>query len=126
MTHPDCPWLGASPDGVIQATNGLVEVKWPFMFRESSFEDVFSVQKSKFCLKLTPNSLCLRCKHAYYMPVVTQLFITKALYCDFVVWSPSEFHIERIFPDPSFASVHLEKLRVFYFIHMPPALIKLP
>ena len=82
------------------------------------------MEKPKFCKKLTASGLDLH-KHAYYMQIITQEFVTKASYCDLVVWSPREFHIECIFPDPSFASVDLEKLRVIYFIHMLPAFITL-
>ena len=86
-------------------------------------ENVGSVQKPKFSEKCTTNGLHLLRKHAFYMQIITQEVVTKASYSDLVVWSPRDFHMERIFPDPSFASVDLEKLRVIHFIHMLPACI---
>lgn len=37
--------------------------------------------------------------HHYYYQVVTQIECIKASYCDFVVWCPNDFDIERIEPD---------------------------
>lgn len=122
--RPDYPWLGASPDGVVADSYGLVEVKCPYTCRSSSFSSVCSSLKSKFFLRATSQGLRLRRNHAYYFQIITQLFVTEASYCDFVVWSPTECHIERIFPDPLFASEYVEKLQYFYFRHMLPSLVK--
>ena len=121
VVHPEFSWLGASPDGYIPGSNGLVEVKCPYTCRQSSFEATAAEKKSRFCLKQTPNGLRLHRSHDYYFQIATQLFVTKAAYCDLVVWSPTQLHIERIFPDPDFVR-HVDKLKDFYFQHMLPHL----
>ena len=112
------PWLGATPDGILGL--GIVEVKCPFTCRECSFE-VAATTSSMFCLRKTVNGLRLSPTHKYYHQVQVQLFVTKAEHCDFVVWSPSQVHIERIFPDSSYLS-NIDKLCTFYFSHMLPYL----
>ena len=44
---PDFPWLGASPDGIFPLENELVEVKCPFVCRDTSFVD--AEKTSTFC-----------------------------------------------------------------------------
>ena len=112
------PWLGATPDGILGS--GIVEVKCPFACHECSFE-VAATTSSMFCLRKTVNGLHLSPTHKYYHQVQVQLFVTKAEHCDFVVWSLSQVHIERIFPDSSYLS-NIDKLRTFYFSHMLPHL----
>ena len=121
IVRPDFPWLGASPDGIVPLDNGLVEVKCPFVCRDTSFAD--AAKTSTFCLKSTSEGLCLRCKLAYHYQIITQLFVTKAAYCDLVVWSPKDLHVERIFPDPDF-SLHAAKLKEFYFQFMLPHVVR--
>ena len=37
--------------------------------------------------------------HKYFYQEQMQLFVSKRLYCDFVVWSPELKSVERIMPD---------------------------
>ena len=53
-----------------------------------------------------------------------QLFVTQAKFCDFVVWSLSETHVQRIEPDNAFISFAIDKLRKFYFDNVLPALLR--
>ena len=111
------PWLGATPDGMVGS--GIIEVKCPFVCRECSFEEAAATKRT-FCLQKTQKGLS---KHQYYHQVQVQLFVTKAEFCDFVVWSPSQLHIERIFPDSAYMQ-NIDKLRSFYFTHMLPYLVR--
>ena len=65
----------------------------------------------------------LNTSHKYYHQVQVQLFVTKARFCDFVVWSPTELHIERILLSPSYLP-NSSVLHNFYFEHMRPYLVK--
>ena len=47
------------------------------------------------------------------------LGIGKAYFCDFVVWSLVELHVDKAMPIPDFQPI-LSKLRCFYFDHMLP------
>ena len=114
------PWLGATPDGIVGS--GIIEVKCPFVCRECSFEEAAATKRT-FCLQKTHHGrLRLNTKHQYYHQVQVQLFVTKAEYCDFVVWSPSQVHIEHILPDSSYMQ-NIDTLHSFYFSHMLPHLV---
>ena len=43
-----------------------------------------------------------------------QLFCTGRRYCDFVVWTESDIHIERLYPDKEFWMNNVEKMRLFF------------
>ena len=95
----DEPWFGAMPDGIIDNMQaGIVEVKCPMVCRIMSFSDCASGKVSNFSLKECGEGLRLNTSHQYHHQVQVQLFMTKARFCHFVVWSPTELHIERILP----------------------------
>ena len=84
------PWLGATLDGIVGSS--IIEVKCPIVCRECSFEEVADT-KHTFCLQKTQKGLRLSSKHQYYHHIQMQLFVTKADFSDFVVWSSSQLHI---------------------------------
>ena len=99
VLHPvEFPFLGASPDGITYIDIGkiaLVEIKCLYKHRHDSIAD--SCTDPKFCLSIENGEPMLRRTHDYYYQVIDQLGITKASYCDFVVWTLSDIHIERIY-----------------------------
>ena len=52
-----------------------------------------------------------------------QPFCTKRSYCDFVVWTKKEVHIERIHPHESFWLENVSKLKPFFVTSILPELI---
>ena len=54
------------------------------------------------------------------MQVQCQLFCTKRSYCDFVVWTEKEVHIERIHPDESFWLENVSKVKHFFVTSILP------
>ena len=114
------PWLGATPDGMVGSE--IIEVKCPFVCHECSFEEAAATKRT-FCLQKTQKGLPLSSKHQYYHQVQVQLYVTKAEFCGFAVWSPSQLHIECIFPDSAYMQ-NIDKLRSFYFTHMLPYLVR--
>ena len=106
------PWLGAALGGIVGS--GIIEVKCPFVCLECLFKEA-AAMKHKFCLQKTQQRLRLSTKHQYYHQVQMQLFVAKAKYCDFVVWSPSQLHIEHIFPDSSYMQNMIHYI-VFIFL----------
>ncbi|XDV26738.1 hypothetical protein PO909_030373 [Leuciscus waleckii] len=80
VVHPDAPWLGASPDGLVydpleRPSFGLVEMKCP---------NVASYIDCKF-LRFDHGLHKLKESHCYYWQVQGQLLITGIEWCDFVV-----------------------------------------
>lgn len=95
IISPTLPYLPASPDGLVSCTccgNGVLEVKCPYTSRNCSLEDYISLPTS--CLEYDNNNIRLKRNHSYYYQV--QMRVSKTEYCDFVVWSPGEFFLERV------------------------------
>ena len=81
-------------------------------------------EKSSFCLKQNKDnsSLQLKKNHDYFHLVQTQLYCTGRQWCDFVVRTDNDLHIERINRDPSWETANLKKLKDFYFGALLPEL----
>ena len=90
------PFLDASPDALIQCIccgQGIVEIKCPLCVSETSLQEAADGVRN-LCLKeLTTYELQQRHDHGYYYQCQLQMFVTRRLFCDFVVWSPKETHI---------------------------------
>lgn len=67
--HPTIPWLGASPDGLVDK-EGLVEIKCPNS--TTHLEYIFNDQ--------VPSE--------YYKQIQCQLWVTDRMWCDFVSYDP--------------------------------------
>ena len=83
IDHPDIEYAGCSPDGVIEADNGILEIKCPM---DSTLVDVW--MNKEVPSKWTPQ-------------IQFQLSVTGARYCDFVVYSPNfpdnlQLYIQRV------------------------------
>ena len=93
------PFLGASSDALIQCMccgEGVVEIKCPLCTSEKSFQEAADGARN-FCLDELPGGrLQLHRDHGYYFQCQMQIFVTRRLFCDFVLWTPKEVHIERI------------------------------
>lgn len=103
------PFLAASPDGLVSCvccSDGIVELKCPF--KAQSVEE--ASQRKNSC-------------HAYFCQVQVQLFACQRNYCDFVLWTPSDFHLERISIDSSFCSETVEKCEKFFESVLLPELL---
>ena len=80
IVHPDAPWLGTSPDGLVfdplaQPPFGLVEIKCP---------NVTSYVDCKY-LNMKEGTLLLKESHIYYWQIQGQLMLTGMTWCDFVI-----------------------------------------
>lgn len=110
VIHPDAPWLGASPDGLIfdpseSCEFGLVEIKCP------------NVKSYVDCpyLQMKSGQLALKKSHAYYWQVQGQMLITGMNWCDFVVSAEDDVFIERIYRDTDVLNEIRHKVDRFYF-----------
>ncbi|XP_044766704.1 uncharacterized protein LOC123322756 [Coccinella septempunctata] len=123
---PELSQFAASPDALAHCNccgTVSVEIKCPYLLKNSTIED-FSKQKSKFLVQEL-NNIYLDQSHLYYYQVQQQMALTKTMYNDFVVWSPSEFFVQRIPFDEDFWHVHREKALEFHQrVIMPELLAK--
>ncbi len=91
FTHPDIPWLGGSPDGLV-GEDGLIEVKCPY-FKQVPHD------------KIPPH---------YYCQMNGLLEILDRKWCDFVSWTPKAMKIYRVYRDPELWANLFDRYAIFY------------
>lgn len=110
IIHPNAPWLGASPDGVVfdptdSPQFGLVEIKCPNVCKYMQMDNGF---------------LTLKKGHAYYYQVQGQLLVSGMQWCDFMLWAQEDYFVQRIYSDTSVHKFIREKVDYFYFYTYMP------
>jgi len=65
-------------------------------------------------MKMVPSSLN-RLTIDYYYQITGQLALTGAQFCNLIVWTNLEIHVERIFPDNELWTETVGKLAHFYY-----------
>lgn len=109
VINPARPWMGNSPDGIIELTyasgrteTALLEIKCPF--RKTFYDNTVP---------------------PHYMAQIQGTMGNLSLpWCDFVVWTPSETQITRVPFDPEYWSgLLLPNLADFYFNQYVPAAV---
>lgn len=99
----DFPFIGASPDGFVSCDccgDGCYEIKCPYCFKQEKISDI---NDKKFCLQPDLSGVKrLDSDHQYFFQAQCQIFSCKKEFCDFVVWTEEDIHIECIEPDDEF------------------------
>lgn len=116
------PWLAATPDGIVTdpsepSPSGLLEIKNPYQKRSMTLEEACNSGSSFFLKENNKNGMTtyqLKTKHDYFFQVQCQMYCTGIEWCDFVVRTEKELHIERIYRDRSWWDQQLPKLKAFY------------
>ena len=121
VIDPAHPWLGASPDSIVNDTTalhptGLLEIKCPFVQHISL--DEYITSKSS-CLSSTKQ---LKRSHQYYFQIQVAMLVCNKQWCDLCVWAPNFLVIERIMRDEDLLARIMPKLEKFYFSNLLPAL----
>ena len=111
VIHPDAPWLGASPDGLVfdpaeSVQFGLIEMKCPNL---KSYVDCSYI-------RMQSGNLELKKTHAYYWQVQGQMLLTGLTWCDFVILAEDDLLIQWIYRDNDVCKVIREKNRQFFSI----------
>lgn len=118
IIHPDAPWLGALPHGLVYDPKenpgyGLVHVKC-IQFR--SFIDCgFLVYKY--------GVLQLKKTNSVYWHIQGEMMVTGMSWCDLLVFSKDDILVQRIYRDESIISIMKKKLDNFFFYHYLPSLV---
>lgn len=94
IVHPNAPWLGALPDGLVYDPNeklsfGLVHIKC-VCFR--------SFVSCSF-LGCRDRVLQLRRSHSYYWHIQAEMMITGTSWCDLLVLSREDLLVQHIYRD---------------------------
>nr|XP_034194852.1 uncharacterized protein LOC117611076 [Osmia lignaria]XP_034194853.1 uncharacterized protein LOC117611076 [Osmia lignaria]XP_034194854.1 uncharacterized protein LOC117611076 [Osmia lignaria]XP_034194855.1 uncharacterized protein LOC117611076 [Osmia lignaria]XP_034194856.1 uncharacterized protein LOC117611076 [Osmia lignaria] len=103
----DIPYLGASPDGLID-DDGLLELKCP-----QSAENLTAINAIETIRHLRNifdkrDIQEMNRKHQYFYQVQGQLHITQRKYCIFAIWTPKSIHMIRVNRDDAFWTNHME------------------
>ena len=96
-------YLGTYPDGLVYKAgevSGCIEIKCPYSAREKLVRDACTSQF--FCSKDENNRVFLKKCHNYYYQIQGQLAILNLKWCDFVVWTTVDLHVERVKADREF------------------------
>ena len=121
-------WLAATPDGIVHDSSdalnpsGLLEIKNPFALKDKELMEACTM--SSFCLEEDKDNHTLKLKqqHNFYYQIQCQLYCVNTHWCDFVVRTNKDMHVERIYRDEEWWKAQLEKLRKFYFSALLPEL----
>ena len=100
FVHPTHRFLAATADRLVVdptafAPDGLLEVKCPWSCRDKTVVD--ACQDSSFCCELQCGSPRLKVTNTYYYQVQGQMAVTGRSWCDFMVYTNVQVHLERIF-----------------------------
>ena len=121
------PWLGASPDFVIDESNlqasslGLGEIKCPFSKRDNTIKE--ACQDPNFFLTVADDKITLKQNHAYFYQIQGAMATLQLQWCDFVVYTSKDLFVERITFDSSFWEKSMvPELTRFYFEFVLPKL----
>ena len=115
-THP---FLGASPDGLVDEDK-IVEVKKIVLKEGESLEDGMC---RLGIYKRFEQQLVLNNNHKYYYQIQQQLFCAKRSICYFIVSSARGTHRDAVQFDSAFWENILPRLESFYFDHVFPELV---
>ena len=99
-------WLAATPDGIVQDPSDISHPQGLEIKNEAC-------NSSNFCLQADKNTsnVQLKSRHDYYY----QVYCTDSQWCDFVVRTNKDIHIQRIYRDSKWWGQQLSKLIRFYF-----------
>ncbi|XP_040888918.1 uncharacterized protein LOC121178697 isoform X2 [Toxotes jaculatrix] len=118
VVHPNAPWFGVLPDGVVYDPNekrsfGLVHVK---CISSRSFIDCGFLVCREGVLKL-------KTTHSYYWHIQAEMMVTGTSWCDLFVFSREDILVQRIYRDKAIMKVMKKKLPDFFFHYYLPSLV---
>ncbi|XP_045202652.2 uncharacterized protein LOC123556116 [Mercenaria mercenaria] len=127
LTNTKYPYLGASPDGLIDCThcqdpNGLLELKCPSSLKWRMKTPAECSEDPTFFCAHVEGRVALKRKHSYDFQVQGQPGLSGRKWCDFVVWTCMGLSIERIVFDADVFVSMVKKFEQFYIKAFIPEL----
>ncbi|XP_030832593.1 uncharacterized protein LOC594793 isoform X2 [Strongylocentrotus purpuratus] len=116
----DKPFLAASPDLLISCKchgKGLCEIKCPYLKEAPSPDNWPHLKYINGCTKLSSES-------TYFFQVQSQMGIVGAEFCDFFVYTPCGFHLERVLFDSVLFAEMAANAEYFWRRHLCPVLLQ--
>ena len=130
VVNVQTPWLGASPDDKVLDPSasqpfGIAEYKNPYSARDLTLNEACHATKA-FCLEMQEHNgnvtYKLKRRHDYYYQIQCQMYCCNVDWCDFVLRTKKEMHVERIPREGEWWTQQLPKLKEFYFGALLPEL----
>ncbi|KAM6947943.1 uncharacterized protein PEZ65_001495 [Lycodopsis pacificus] len=117
IIHPNAPWLGALPGGLVYDPKetpsfGLVHVK---------FTEFRSFIECKF-LFYPDGILQLKSTNSHYWQIQGEMMLTGTEWCDLLVFSSEDMLVQRIYRDDAMIDVMKKKLDDFFYYYYLPCL----
>ncbi len=97
-----------------------MEVKNSFSVRDKTLDE--ACKTSSFCLEKKDNEYKLKTRHDYFNQVQCKLYSTHTDWCDFILPTNNDLHIQHIQRDKKWWGLQMTKLRKFYFEALLPKL----
>ncbi|XP_020912942.1 uncharacterized protein LOC110250672 [Exaiptasia diaphana] len=122
IVNPKWPWLGASPDALAFSSEesspyGAVEIKCPSSKINITIAE--ACEDKNFYLSHVNGVISLKKKHPYYYQLQGIMAICNLHWIDFVVYTVSDIHIERVYFDfELWKNTMLPKLTGFFFTYL--------
>jgi len=120
-------FLGASPDGVLVDESGkiqgIIEIKCPYSAAGLTVKDACKQCKGFYCALNDDGLVTLDSGHAYYYQILGTMAITKATFCDFIIWTSKSMEIINVRFDEGKWSSTLAELTKFYKQYMLPYIL---
>nr|XP_020448965.1 uncharacterized protein LOC109956305 [Monopterus albus] len=118
VVHPNAPWLGALPNGLVydpkeEPNFGLVHVKCIGFssFKECPF------------LACREGVLQMKMSHSSYWHIQGEMLVTGTSWCDLVVVSREELLVQRIYRNLPLINVMKKNLHAFFHCYYLPSLL---
>ncbi|XP_032405457.1 uncharacterized protein LOC116710486 [Xiphophorus hellerii] len=118
VVHPNAPWLGAMPEGLVydpkeKSSFGLVHIQ--FLNVKSFIECSFLICKN--------GALLVKRAHRHYWHMQGEMLVTGTPWCDLVLYTREDMLVQRIYRDEAFIKLMKKKLEEFFFYYYLPNLI---
>lgn len=117
VVHPNAPWLGVIPDGVVY--DPKENCKYGLIF--TKYSDNQSVVECRFLL-FRNGTFQLKKEHPFFWQIQGQLMVTGLSWCDLLVYSKQDMLVQRIYRDNSLIKDMQRKLEEFFFYFYLPNL----
>ena len=114
------PWLGASPAFLVFDSTEATSFECPFSKKNLSIDDACN-DKNFFLQKLN-GKVTLKQHNNYFYQIQGCMATLNVSWCDFVVFTNVDLHVERIYFDNDFWQKVVPELSNFYSEYMLPEL----
>jgi hypothetical protein len=79
------PIFAVSPDGLIQCSKGMLEIKCPWSLKDCDVNNMTTVASSQFFTCDDKGKLSLKRTHGYFFQIQLGMYVTGCEFTDFVI-----------------------------------------